>query len=206
MSDPIRRTRRPAPELRESVKDITRVMIVEKGLTEVKARVIARAAQTSVGTVYNLFGHLDDLVREINGETYDDLYATVSSALEDARTAGHDGRAQLTSLADAYLTWVEANHSLWSATLTFNRSRPQSPDWYLAKEAALLDVVADTLTAFSGLSEPERQSYARALWASVHGIVTMAMGKSGLAIPAGDVRDQYSFVVNAVADALEDDG
>ena len=203
MSDPIRRTRRPAPELRESVKDITRVMIVEKGLTEVKARVIAKAAQTSVGTVYNLFGHLDDLVREINSETYDDLYATVTGALTQARTDGEDARQQLLSLADAYLEWVEANHSLWSATLTFNRSRPQSPDWYLAKEAALLDVIADALTAFSRLSESDRQSHARALWASVHGIVTMAMGRSGLAIPAGDVRNQYSFIIDATADTLE---
>lgn len=204
MSDPIRRLRRPTPELRQSVKDITRVMIVEKGLSEVKARVIAKAAQTSVGTVYNLFGHLDDLVREINGETYDDLHATVTNALTRSRSAGETARQQLLSLADAYLMWVESNHSLWSATLTFNRSRPQSPDWYTAKEVALLDVIADALTAFTQLSEDERQSHARALWASVHGIVTMAMGRSGLTHPPSEVKGQYGLIINAVADFLDD--
>ena len=179
------------------------MMIVEKGLAEVKARVIAKAAHTSVGTVYNLFGHLDDLVREINGETYDDLHATVTGALTRSRSAGETARQQLLALADAYLSWVEANHSLWSATLTFNRSRPQSPDWYSAKEVALLDVIADALTAFSKLDEGERHSHARALWASVHGIVTMAMGRSGLTHPSAEVKGQYGLVINAVADFLD---
>ena len=195
------RKRVPPTATRAKVKDVTRVMIIERGLNEVKARMVAKAAAVSVGTVYNLFGHLDELIREINGETYDDLFATETDALAAARAESEDVRAHLSALADAYLTWVGENMSLWLATLAFNRSRGESPDWYAAKEARLLAIIEDALEG--SLPPGDIPPAARALWASIHGIVTMSLGARGFAVEPARTREQMQFIIDAVADRLD---
>ena len=58
------------PEIREHVITAATRAIESKGLQGLKARPIAQRAGISVGSIYNLFGDLDELTRIINGRTY----------------------------------------------------------------------------------------------------------------------------------------
>ena len=200
-----RRGRRSPEGTRARIVTLTRALIAQKGLSGIKARTIASEAGLSVGTVYNMFGHLDDLVRLANGQTYDSLQANQTKALAAARSVGASPRVELHALADAYLDWVVGHHALWSATLAFNRERQgEAPDWYRAKEMGLLGIIEDALTDFpKAMSEAERHTAARALWSSIHGIVTMAMGARALLIPPDEITAQMRIIVDAVAATLE---
>ncbi|MEL6371995.1 MAG: WHG domain-containing protein [Pseudomonadota bacterium] len=193
------------PEVRDRVVRAATDVMSTEGLGAIKARPLAAKAGISVGSIYNLFSDLDDLVRLVNGKTYDDLLEAERAALAAAQAAGANPRAQMLVLAQAYLDFVATHQTRWQSTLAFNRSRTEPPpDWYLAKEAALFDVIENALAGFPGAKdETRRRQTARALWASVHGIVTIAVADGFLMQPIDDVWVQIEIIVNAVASSLE---
>ena len=176
-----------------------------KGLDGIHARTLAARAGISVGSIYNLFSDLDELTRIVNAKTYDELYADVSDALNSAREAGHSPRDQMLALAERYLNYVEHHQTRWLAVLAFNRSRTEPPPrWYLEKELALFRVIENAIEAFPKASDAKiRHNNARALWASVHGIVTIAVADGFLMQPIDAVWAQIQIIVNAVAASLE---
>ncbi len=192
-------------ELREKVVAAAEKAMEAQGLAGVKARPIAQRAGVAVGSLYNLFEDLDDLVRIVNGRTYDALFDVETAALAEARATGADPRAQMLALASAYLEFVEARQTRWLATLSFNRSQVKAPPrWYLEKEFALFRIIEDAISAFPKAGDAEnRRLHARALWASVHGIVTIAVADGFLMQPIDDVAKEIAIIVNAVAASLE---
>ena len=198
---------RPAQDpdlLRARAVDAARILMAEGGPEAVKARAVAGALGVSVGTVYNLFGELAELVRQLNGQVYDALYQAVTEGLEAARAQGADVTGQMVALSRAYLRFVAENSGLWGGVLAFNRaSRAAPPVWYRKKELALLGVIAETISALPGAEDEARRDIAtRALWAAVHGIVTISVARGGLIAPEDEVQAQMELVVRAVADRL----
>jgi len=193
------------PEIREHVIKAATRAIESKGLSGLKARPIAQRAGISVGSIYNLFGDLDALARIVNGRTYDALYEIERRALEEARRAGKSPRAQMMDLAAAYLDFVETHQKTWLAALSFNRSQSDlPPQWYLDKELALFKIIEDAIATFPGAQDIDvRKNNARALWASIHGIVTVAVADGFLMQPIANVWAQIQIIVNAVAGSLE---
>ena len=190
---------------RERIVLQTRKTIAEAGLRSVKARDIARRAGVSVGTIYNMFGPLDNLVRMSNAVTYDDLFEHQSAALDAARADGAQPSETLRRLARAYLDWVRTHHALWSATLAFNRERRDDdvPEWYSSRERALLGIIEDALSDFPHEWDGEMRLHtARALWASIHGIVAMAMGATALLLPVDELELQMDVIIGPVAAGL----
>lgn len=195
------------PEVRDRVLAAARKAMEKNGVDGVKARFIANEAGISVGSIYNMFDDLDALIRLVNGETYDELLALERAALDKARASNKSNTEQMLALAETYLEFVVHHQDRWSATLAFNRSRTQAPPkWYLQKELALFNVIEDAISAFPGAHDHDKRNVsARALWASVHGIVTMAVADGFLMQPVADVWQQITLVVEAVAASLEND-
>lgn len=193
------------PEVREAVIAAAAKALESKGLEGAKARLIAQRAGISVGSIYNLFGDLDDLIRIVNGRTYDELHAIETSALEEARAAGLSPREHMLALAKAYLEFVESQQVRWLAVLAFNRGQTDTPPrWYLEKELALFRIIEDAISAFPKAENTNvRRLNARALWASIHGIVTIAVADGFLMQPIDEVWEQIKIIVNAVAASLE---
>ena len=190
--------------LRARAIDEARVLMREGGPDAVKARDIAKALGVSVGTVYNLFGHLGELVLQLNGQVYDELYAAVTGGLEAAQAGGADVTAQMVALSRAYLHFVAENSGLWGGVLSYNRRSQEAPPvWYRKKELALLGVIAETIKAFPGAEDEAKRDIAtRALWAAVHGIVTISVARGGLIAPEDEVQAQMELVVTSVAARL----
>ena len=193
------------PEVREAVIAAAAKALESRGLEGAKARLIAQRAGISVGSIYNLFGDLDDLVRVVNGRTYDELHAIETGALENARSQNLRPREQMLALAKAYLEFVEAHQVRWLAVLAFNRGQSDAPPrWYLEKELALFGIIENAISTFpKAKSSTVRRLNARALWASIHGIVTIAVADGFLMQPIDEVWEQIKIIVNAVASSLE---
>ena len=193
------------PEVREKVIASALRAMETKGLEGVKARPIAQRSGIAVGSIYNLFGDLDELVRVVNGRTYDELYAVEMKALETSRKSDASPTDQMLALAGAYLDFVENHQTRWQATLAFNRGQTEPPPrWYAEKELALFRIIEDAITPFPGVEDAvKRRLHARALWASIHGIVTIAVADGFLMQPIDDVWEQIKIIVNSVAAAIE---
>jgi AcrR family transcriptional regulator len=170
-------------QVRETLVKMTLKLMEKGGLEDVKARRVAELAGVSVGTIYNLFGSFDRLILAANIRIYDDLGAlglarAGQAEAEIARTGIASPRERvllrLSRLADAYVDFVAANSGRWSALLAFNRTRGLSGDEDNLKHLdALIGIIADMLeeAPLWPVAE-ERRRAARALWSSVHGIVS----------------------------------
>ncbi|MEL6200878.1 MAG: TetR/AcrR family transcriptional regulator [Pseudomonadota bacterium] len=160
------------------IMDITMRLLADGGLDAVKIRDIARQAGVSVGSVYNIFGDIDDLLRACNTQLLDELGSAGAMAMQQAELDGvSDVRGRLLVLARVYHEFVETNATAWTAMLAFNRavSLKETPEWYILRQEMLFDLIGEVLSGTAlGDDEDQLAVAARALWSSVHGIVTNA--------------------------------
>ncbi len=157
---------------------ITERILASDGLEGFSARKVAREAGISVGTLYNLFGDTDTLIRQANIRLLDRLAIAGATALSEiAGGEMLDVRARLLKLAHVYAGFVEENRTAWGSLLAFNRAIAgrDTPDWYRARQETLFAIIADVLSETPlGRDREKLVTAARALWSSVHGIVTNA--------------------------------
>ena len=154
-----------------------------EGLRGVTARAIAREIGYTVGTLYNVFDNIDDLLGHMNAATMDALYAHVT-----ADPIEEDPEKALRTLARRYLAFVGAHPRLWSAVIEYEAlGGAGAPDWYRQKAQRLVRLGED---AIAGLFGP-RQTAARArsayvLWSALYGLSALAQTTS---LPKGETPE-----------------
>jgi AcrR family transcriptional regulator len=188
---------RPAltDEARETAVQAAAQLLEEQGLAGMKARTIANRAGLSVGSIYKLFGDIDDLIRLLNIHTYRDFAAHHQTALKGAQDRGASIEDQLLALAGAYVEFVEANESRWLALLSFNRGQGAPTAAYGNVQQELYAMVESVMSQSPGLADPVLCARTtRALWAAVHGIVVITLPGGG----REEVLEQIGLMVSAV--------
>jgi AcrR family transcriptional regulator len=186
------------PEHRDRLIKATLQLLDRKGLDGLQARLIAAEAKLSVGSLYKLVGDIDEVAREAALATYRQLYAheaEVLSALGEASV-----RDKLMALALGYYDFVERHEKRWQAIIARRKAEGRLEEFYGEDENRLRSVITETLKELPGPpSDAACDVAARALWASVHGIVTAAphAGES-----ADVIKPLITFTVDAAVDRL----
>jgi AcrR family transcriptional regulator len=185
-----RRSEHSPEALKALIIEASEQIIAADGLSGLSAREIARKVGYSPGTIYNVFHNLDDLVLQIEARLLDALDARLAHLPTD-----EGGPARVQRLAREYLRFTTERPRLWN--VLFEHHMPPSalvPDWYQAKLDSLMMRVERALAA--AIPNADRVSLAksaRVLWASVHGITSLA------------TTDKLSNVTMDSAQALLDD-
>ncbi len=153
------------------------------GLRGVTARGIAREIGYTVGTLYNVFDNLDDVLRHMNAATMDALYDQVTAEPVDA-----DPEQALRDLARRYLAFVGAHPRLWSAVIEFEpQDGSTTPDWYRHKAQRLVQLGADAIAGLFGPRDAAaRWRHAYVLWSALYGVTALAQTAS---LPEGETPD-----------------
>ncbi len=197
-------------EMSEKVLAIAETLLNEGGADNLKARTIAEQAGISVGSVYNLFADLDEVHRAVNMRLLDRLGAAGITAMADLETQGvSDVGHRILAMAAAYVRFVEAHPGSWPALLAFNRRRATrpGPDDYQARLDELFDIVAGVLKAGNfELDDDRRALAARALWSSVHGIVTSGYVARSDSRQGEEIWHQIELLVGVFVRGLEHGG
>ena len=176
-------------------------VVANEGLAALSARRVAKDIGYAPGTLYNLFEDLDELVLRVNARTLDGLRQAL-----DAVPAQDSPRRTLHALAKRYLAYTRKHALLWQALLTFRRGKPAPPPaWYQAHLRDLVATVAAAVGAFPRPMDGRERSYrARLIWASLHGVCSLAeagsIGKSLVTPLDRMVHD----LIEMHCDALED--
>jgi AcrR family transcriptional regulator len=201
MSDPMRDT--PRQRRRLVLLRAVEAVIAEDGLAEVQARRIALAAGCSVGTLYNVFGDIDGLILAANERTLADLGRVLTAA--GRRTAGGDLGTRLMALAITYLDFATANQNRWRAV--FEHRLPEArhaPPSYREDRRRLLALIETQLDG--AIKDPiSRSTAAYALFASVHGIVMLALDAKLDPFDPVTCEGRIRFVVDSVVRGLTTD-
>lgn len=188
------------PEVRERALTAAGELLAEQGLKGMQARIIASRAGLSVGSIYKLFGDIDDLIRELNLRTYQDIAVHHRAALEAAGLPEKAVFERAMVLARAYVEFVVTQNARWKALLSFNtRHSGSAPKAYIDAGDALFGIVEEVLVSARGFEdEAYRRRSARAVWASVHGIVTFTLPNVTLEDPVAEALEQASMMIGAL--------
>jgi AcrR family transcriptional regulator len=188
--------------LRTRLVDVAESTIAEGGLAALKARDLAGEAGCAIGTIYNVFEHLDELVLCVGSRTL----AMLDAALGAVRSSGPYGSteeaiADLVRLALAYLDFAAQHQVRWRALFEHRISKAHSlPDWYVGQQQMLFAQVEGPLAMLlSGLDDDRRRILARALFSAVHGVVVLGLEEKLVSLPLSDLRQQVAAIVRAIA-------
>ncbi len=188
-------------KLRKNVLKIGHKLIEEEGLASVQARRIAKQAGCAVGSIYNIYDDLDELIIALNMATL----AELGQALKNAHTAssGDPTHERLLALAEAYFNFAATNQKHWRAI--FEHQLPEgrfTPPQYRADQDKLFALVEDILLDEVSPTSA-RASAARALFASVHGIVSLSLDRKLGEFEPEETRKQIEFLVGCAARGLQ---
>lgn len=185
--------------LKITIVSVARDILCEDGLDALQARRIARSADCSVGTIYNLFGSLDLVIIAANAITLEELRTKLIEA-----TQGVDGRDEkLEALARTYLNFSVERTAEWRALFEHRfTTKTPVPEWYLEAQAELFVLVESILERT--IVEPHaRKEAARGLFSAVHGVIALAMDEKLGAFDREATERQVVFIVKSVARGLD---
>jgi AcrR family transcriptional regulator len=196
-------------ELREKLIDAAERLIEAHGLSGVKARPLAEAANCALGAIYNVFPDLDALILAVSARTLERLDAHLAPVLADAEKAGSSptdtARRGLLDLALAYLDFAYAHRASWRALFEHRLPEGRSvPEWLIADQARLFGKVEALLAPLlPSMSDADRALTARSLFSAVHGLVLLGLEEKLTAMPIGVLLDQLARLVRATVRGLE---
>jgi AcrR family transcriptional regulator len=193
--------------LRERLIDAAERSIAANGLAGLRARDLAREAGCAVGTIYNVFADLDDLILCVGLRTLTMLDA-VLAAVRLARPDGspEDAAGDLVRLALAYLEFAAEHTVRWRALFEHRMSEDRPlPQWFVDQQHALFAQVERPLvTVLPELDPDARRTLARTLFSAVHGIAALGLEEKLVSLPFGDLRDQLAATVRAITAGREE--
>lgn len=204
-----RRERQDNPS-REAVKAellaCARRLVRKEGFEAVQARRLASEVGCAIGTIYNLYRNLDELIVILNGETLDALTATLQAAVPGDGDGSHapDPRARVLALTGAYVRFTLDHAAEWN--VLFEHRLPAGEDLppdYLQKIARLLAMVEEALAPlFPAEATAERRQGAALLWSSLHGICSLGSSGKLIFVSSDSVVAMGRRLVETLLDGL----
>jgi AcrR family transcriptional regulator len=160
-----RRSDHSRDELQKLIIDEGHRQMAAVGFANFSARQLAKRIGYTVGTLYNVFGSLDNLMLAINGRTLDKWRYHLELKLEDC------DEYRLKRAVEAYFEFAILNRNCWLALLDFRLPEDQHPpESYTEKVGAIMQVVCKEVSAeLPPDRSDEAEELTRSLLATVHG-------------------------------------
>jgi len=185
--------------LKSNIVRVAREILVSDGLEGLQARRVARGADCSVGTIYNLFGNLDMVIITANADTLDELHGELLRSKDGMSTMD----AQLNAMASMYLSFAVERTTEWRAIFEHRlTTKTTIPDWYLLKQSELFAVVEGILE--QAIAAPnQRLEAARAIFSAVHGVISLALNEKLGIFDRTATERQVQFIVQSISGGLQ---
>ena len=178
---------------------VTQGQIDRVGLSAVRARDVAAAAECSVGTLYTLFDDLTALVLAVNIKTFQALEAEIEHVIsgDSAPLCPED---RLRAMARSYLDFAIAHPMRWRALFELEMSaKTPVPDQYGVAAGRVLSLIAQPLRELAPDAPAERiHTVARGVFSAVHGIVLLGLDSRVTRIPRDELDEMICLTVTAM--------
>jgi AcrR family transcriptional regulator len=168
----------PRRALREALLQAATRAIAEKGYAALRARDLAHEVGCAVGSIYNVFPDIDALILAVKAQMIDALETTLIGRLGAFQPGPPEtARARFLALAREYVDFSHANWRLWSQVFEHVAQVSPAYDAYMLRLDAILTNIEMPLQALLPDLDPQRRRLmARAMFASVHGVVSLGLG------------------------------
>ncbi len=189
-----RRSDHTREQLTELALSSAEQLLNTKPASALSTRQIATKMGYTVGTLYQIFKNLPDLLLHVNARTLKRLY-------EDCLRLDikhHSPEDNILAYANLYLEFAHKHQGLW--TLIFDSDvlgNEPLPDWYLSQVNSLFSLIETELKHIKPeSSEQEITRTSRVLWSSVHGICTLSINDNLFITSACNPKELISSLVS----------
>ena len=183
-------------ELRNRLIDAAEAAIANNGLRGLKARDVTAKAGCALGALYNAVEGLDQLIMLVNSRTL----AKLGTALKQAVPENASPTDAMQALAGAYVAFALEQTELWSAI--FGHKLPEGatvPDWHSAEYPVLIHEIIAPLSALRPELGPDALTLrAQTIFASVHGVVQLAIHGRFVGVPLSLLASEVAALVDAM--------
>lgn len=160
-------------ELKERILQLAMETVANEGASGLSTRKIAKQIGCAHGTIYNVFENLDAIILQINGLSLDRLHKQLEQDVANIR----DPQMAVSQLAKTYTNYCHSNYHLWSMLVDHKLSQGNIiPKWYQEKIDAIFSLVSEMILPLVADEKERADRAARVLWASLHGVCSLAMG------------------------------
>lgn len=190
-----RRKDHTRPELKEFIRTQAENLIKTKGFDHLTARALAAHIGYSAGTIYNVYPDMEALKEDINFHTLGRLQAVCIQSLEGASP----GISKLRALANAYITFAQAEPRFWSLIFTGQRhdtKKERLPKEYRARLTELFELIERTIHDHGQVNIDNAPKMARLLWACLHGVTTLTLDGRLMLVDAEPSNDLINLLFN----------
>lgn len=179
--------------LRGELLDAASALLEAEGRdTELTLRGIARAAGVAAPSVYQQFSDLDELMLELIKHHLAKLGQAIGAALAEVSEA--NAAEQLDAMSHAYVSWGLANPGPYTVVFDGKVLRQLTREQEAAMVAGtdLFDLLTGITAAVTAPGQDPVMA-ATALWAALHGVVTLRLAKP--AYPWPPLREHVDAVL-----------
>lgn len=167
-----RRSDNTREELKEMVVEAGLSLLTEGGVNALTARAIANRIGYTVGTLYNVFADLEEIILHLNLATLKEMQATIAPLAQSKKAP----LPRLLTIAHAYGDYALAHPARWN--LLHNHPRTQKlPDWFRDEVDIIFQMVESILLEMKGMTKKSAHDAARVLWAGLHGICALSLSQ-----------------------------
>lgn len=164
------KTRKISHNLKSDLLKIARELIKSDGLDGFDIRKLVKAANCSVGTFYNHYKGLHDLIIHINGETVDRFGEYVLHDIDSKDLP----KEIIRKICLNYITYAKDNHSEWLLLLEYPVNM-ELPEWYQLKIDQLFKKVSHIFHPILRGPKKHTDRAVKVLWGSLHGICSLIL-------------------------------
>ncbi len=166
-----------SPEAR-LIEAATHIIEIE-GLENLSVRTVSARADCSIGTLYNYFRDMNELILKVNAKTLLKLQESISQAItvqQDKKTLGK-------TLAKEYHNFAQQNLPFWNLLFKYKLPKGQiMPQWYQEIINENFRLLESALKPHLDIKHLHKAS--RTLWGGFHGIILLSIeGKLDIASP-----------------------
>ena len=180
-------------ELRQRLLDQTGRMVTKNGMAALSLRALAAEAGTSTTAVYSLFGGKPALL----GALFEESFTSFGASQRAVPVTG-DTLTDLLALGRAYWVWARANPHLY--VVMFGQvlgGFACTPEQEATAESTIGPLAAAVQSGVeSGFLVGDPMTITFAIWAAVHGVVSLVMADRG---PVDDAIRAHLFDATALA-------
>jgi hypothetical protein len=187
-----RRSEHTQDEIKQIVTKAAENIVVEAGLTKLKARNIAMEIGYTVGSIYMVFDSMADLVLHLKSRTLDDIALHLQQVPKDP-----SAEQCIVSLCKAHLSFAQQHTHRWQMLFDQGQTaQSPPPDWYTLKVAQLfkpIELQFQRLAPNAPAGQLQRATHA--LWGGVNGICTLALTGSLAVVDAKEIETTVVLLV-----------
>lgn len=161
-------------EISSMILDAAEEIVEKEGYLKLSTRKIAMKIGYTVGTLYNVYKNLDDIILHLNGRTLEKLLVVIQ------KSGAGTGKTTLDSfkrMAFAYAQFSRDHFNLWDMLANHRLSEDtQVPKWYRESVQKLFQTIGSQIKIMSPTeSQSDINDEVSVLWASVHGICALSI-------------------------------